>query len=68
MTVLDFTVEEINFIAFYRAETKAQTIYRIHDDFPNLDEEMQEIATSVARKLNAMTEQEFEIAKFIPAE
>jgi hypothetical protein len=67
MTILDFTVEEINLIAIYRNESKAKTIMRLNNSFPYMDAEMKEIATSAARKLSAMTNAEYASALFIPA-
>jgi len=64
---MDFTVEEINLIAIYKSKSKAKTIMRLHDIFPFMDTEMKEIATSTARKLNAMTDDEYALAVFLPA-
>jgi len=68
MKILEFSVEEINMIAIYEAETRRDTIFRIHDAYPLMDEDMQEIANSAARKLSGMTDEEFELTDFIPAE
>jgi len=66
MEILDFTVEETNLIAMYKLDTKAKTILSLHDDYPYFEEDMQEIATSAARKLNLMTDEEFESIVFVP--
>ena len=68
MTIMDFTVEEINLIAIYKSDSKKKTVYRLHDMYEFMDDEMQLIATSSARKLNAMTDAEFALSKFIPAD
>jgi len=68
MHITDFTVEEINLIDIYITESKTKTIYRIHDAFPYMDEDMQQIAVSSARKLSDMTDAEFSLSMFIPAE
>ena len=68
MTMLDFTVEEVNLIAIYKDETKIATISRISEVYPHMDEDMKDIANNAARKLSVMTEEEFATAKFIPAE
>ena len=68
MYIWEFTVEEVNMIAIYVAETRAKTIFRLHDAYPLMDDDMLEIATSSARKLSIMTDAEFELANFIPAE
>jgi TRAP-type mannitol/chloroaromatic compound transport system substrate-binding protein len=68
MTIMDFTVEEINLIALYRTDSKAKTILRLNDSFPHMDEDMKEIATSSARKLSVMTDAEFAVTEFVPAD
>jgi len=67
MTIMDFTVEEINLIAIYKSDSKAKTIIRLNDIFPYMDVEMKEIATTAARKLNNMTDAEYSLALFVPA-
>ena len=67
MKMWEFTVEEINMIAIYIAESRSKTIFRLHDAYPLMDEDMLEIATSSARKLSIMTDAEFELANFLPA-
>jgi hypothetical protein len=68
MTIKDFTVEEINLIAIYKSDAKEKTISRLNDMYEFMDDEMQPIATSAARKLNAMTRAEFALSRFIPAD
>jgi len=68
MIIFRFTVEEINLIACYKVESRRKTMFRIFDTYELMDEEMQEIATSAVKKLGEMTDAEFELTKFIPAE
>jgi len=68
MTITDFTVEEINLIAIYKSDSKEKTIYRLHDMYEFMEDEMQIIATNSARKLSVMTDAEFALSKFIPAD
>ena len=68
MKILEFTVEEINLISIYEMDSRIQTIYRIFDTYPLMDEDIQEIADSAARKLHNMTDEEFLQANFIPTE
>jgi len=67
MAILEFTVEEINLIAIYKANTIEATIDKIIAAFPYMQTEIQEIAATAARRLRKMTEEEFAITEFIPA-
>ena len=68
MKITDFTVEEINLISIYEVESRRHTMFRIHDVYNLMDENMQIIATSAVRKLTEMTDEEFALADFIPVE
>ena len=69
MSILNFTVEEINLIAIYRAQTKEKTLGRIADELPEMDnEEIITIAESASRKLAELTEPEFSALSFSPAD
>ena len=69
MSIINFTVEETNLIAIYKADTAAKTLARIADALPDLeDEDIITIAESASRKLAALTEQEFSALSFIPAD
>ena len=69
MSILNFTVEEINLIAIYRADTLAASLLRIAAALPDLyDEDIIEIAESATRKLSALTEPEFSALSFAPAD
>jgi hypothetical protein len=68
MSIINFTVEEINLIAIYKSDSKDKTLFRINDMFEFMDEDMQVIATSAASKLSEMTNDEFVRTEFIPAE
>ena len=64
---MDFTVEEINLIAVYIADTKAATVSDILAALPCMDRDMLPIAVSAGRKLSALTEGEFAVMQFVPA-
>ena len=65
MSILNFTVEETNLIAIYKAETAATTLANIDDALPDMDdEEIITIAESAHRKLSALTEPEFSALSF----
>ena len=68
MDMMDFTVEEINLIAIYHVESRRKTMYRIHDVYHLMDEDIQEIATTAVQKLGSMTDTDFELMDFIPVE
>ena len=68
MTILNFTVEETNLIAIYRAGTQAETLARIDTALPDMEDDIRTIAESAYRKLIALTEPEFTILSFTPAE
>ena len=68
MTIMDFTVEETNLIAIYREQEKTATISLIAEAYPHMEEEMQEIADSVDRKLAGMNSDEYAGYAFSPAD
>jgi len=62
---MNFTTEEINIIAIYKADTLAATIAVIDEAIPELlDEDILSIAESASRKLSALTEPEFSELSF----
>jgi len=63
-----FTIEEINIIAMYKAGNIAKTINRIVDMLPYMTIDIQQIAVNAIKKLREITETEFSIMKFIPAD
>ena len=64
-----FTVEEINLIAIYKADTLTATIDNIVAAFGDiLDDDIAEITESARYKLAALTEPEFSALSFIPAD
>jgi hypothetical protein len=65
---MNFTVEEINLVAIYKADTLAATLARIADALPYMDGEMQSIAEGATRKLTLLTEPEFSALSFTPAD
>lgn len=68
MKILKFTVEEINLIAIYKADTKIDTMVNIMDAYPYMMREMQEIATGAAQNLSTLSEDEFAGIVFAPAD
>ena len=68
MSIINFTVEEINLVDIYLAKTLAATLARIAAALPDMDAEFQTIAESASRKLEALTEPEFSALSFSPAE
>jgi len=67
--LLNFTVEEINLVSIYAADTIAATIAAIDEAMPDiLDEDIISIAESASRKLAALTEPEFAALIFEPAD
>jgi len=68
MSIITFTVEEINIIAIYRADTLGATLTRIAEASPYMDEDILTIAESAAWKLTALTERDFTELSFVPAD
>ena len=68
MFIMDFTVEDINLIAIYKAETLEKTLARIAAALPDMDEDMRAIAEGASRKLAGLTEPDFSVLSFAPAE
>jgi 3-hydroxy-3-methylglutaryl CoA synthase len=67
MHILNFTVEEINLIAMYKADTLAATLTGIDEALPDMyDEDIISIAESASRKLSALTEEDFSALSFTP--
>ena len=63
-----FTIEEINIIAMYKTGNIAKTINRIIDMLPHMITDIQIIAANAIRKLDRLSESEFSVMKFIPAD
>ena len=68
MIANNFTVEEINLIAIYKEDTRAATLAQIATALPDIGEEFIGIAESASRKLAALTESEFSMLSFTPAD
>ena len=68
MFIMDFTVEDINLIAIYKAETMEKTLARIAAALPDMDGDMRAIAEGASRKLAGLTEPEYSALSFAPAE
>jgi len=67
--MLNFTVEEINFIAIYKAYTLAATLAGIDEALPDIyNEDIITIAEGASRKLSTLTELEFSALIFTPAD
>lgn len=54
-----FTVEEINLLSIYKTDGKWETITNISAALPFMDGEMRAFAERTMRKLDALTETEF---------
>jgi hypothetical protein len=68
MSIMNFTVEETNLVAIYKADTSAATLARIAAALPDMDAEFKAIAESASRKLAALTEPEFSGLSFAPTD
>jgi len=68
MSMFNFTVEETNLIAIYKTDAKEKTLARISGALPDMDNDMRIIAESASRKLAALTEAEFSLLPFTPAD
>ena len=69
MSIMNFTTEEINIIAIYKADTLAATLAGLDEALTDLlDEDIITIAESASRKLAALTEPEFSALIFAPAD
>jgi hypothetical protein len=64
MNYLDFTAEETNLIAIYATKSRAETIARITEALPYMDEAMRDIALRSVEKLTAMSDDEFDETVF----
>lgn len=65
--MLHFTVEEINLIAMYKADTLTATLTAIDEALPDMyDEDIISITESATRKLSALTEEKFSTILFTP--
>ena len=68
MSIMDFTVEEINLVAIYDSGTLAATLAEIAAALPDMDDDVQSIARSASRKLAALNEEIYSQTAFIPAD
>ena len=68
MSIMNFTVEEINLIAIYDSGTLAATLAQIAATLPDMDEDMRAIAENASRKLAALNEELYDQISFIPAD
>jgi len=67
MSIMDFTVEEINIVAIYQEDTQAATLARIAAALPDMDGEIRAIAESASRKVAALSAPDFSVLSFAPA-
>ena len=69
MIIGKFTVEEINIIAIYLGDTRAETIGNIADALPDIyDEDIITIAESAIHKLTSLVDAEYAKIPFITAD
>lgn len=54
-----FTVEEANFLSIYENSSKRELIERITGGLPCMEDDMQEFATRIITKIDALTEAEY---------
>lgn len=65
---MGFTVEEENLICIFDASGRVKLITGIRAALPDFDDaEMREVADNVLKKLDAMTDTEFDALEFYPA-
>lgn len=60
-----FTVEEENLVCVYYKADRHRTMGRMTAALPEMDGEMQALAQQTIRKLEAMTDTDFEDARFL---
>ncbi|MCI9083556.1 MAG: hypothetical protein HFI70_15000 [Lachnospiraceae bacterium] len=63
-----FTFEETNLICCYRRKTRADTVAAMTAALSYMEAEIQELAERTAEKLKKLTEEEFAVLVFLPAE
>ena len=68
MSIINFTVEETNLIAIYKADRRTATLMQIAAAFPDMESDIQAIAESASRKLAALAEPEYSKLIFTPAD
>lgn len=54
-----FSIEEENIVAIYTEDSLEMTVNNILAAMPHMDEDIQQIAAAVVKKLQAMTDSEF---------
>lgn len=63
--MMDFNVEEMNFLCIVRGTDRADTINNIYETIPNLDNnDMKQIAETLIGKLDSMTDDDFNDISF----
>ena len=60
-----FTIEEENIIAIYMEDSRETTVDNIVAAMPYMDGDIQQIAETAVKKLQAMTDSEFSEKEFI---
>ena len=69
MSIMNFTTEEINIIAIYKADTLAATLVGLDEALTNLlDEDMINIAETARHKLAMLNDLDYTDISFIPAD
>lgn len=64
----NFTFEEINLICCFKGETRADTVADMTAAIPYMEQDMLELVERTTQKLNELTEEEFSVLPFEPAE
>lgn len=60
-----FTVEEENLICMYHKDDRRRTAGSIREALPDMDEEMRALARQAIRKLEALTDANFDNKRFL---
>ena len=63
--MVHFTVEEENLVCVYYKADRRRTIDRMTAAFPDMDGDMRVLAQQTIRKLEAMTDADFEDMRFL---
>ena len=63
--MVPFTVEEENLICMYHNADRRRTMGRMTAALPDMDGDMQALAQQTIRKLEAMTDADFEDMRFL---
>ena len=63
-----FTVEEMNLLAIYKGESKEEVTEKIAFALSFMDSDMRELAKRTVKKLNSLSDKEFDTLSIEPAD